>query len=35
MSEIRNKPVELDMEFIEQEKANQLKAIKQIFEQIL
>lgn len=34
LSEIRNKPVMLDMDFIEKEKEKQLEAIKRIFEQI-
>ncbi len=35
MSEIRNKPVMLDMKFIEEEKTKQLKTIEQVFKQIL
>lgn len=35
LSEIRNKPVVLNMEYIEQEKKKQLEAIKKVFEQIL
>ena len=34
LSEIRNRPVKLDMDFIEKEKVNQLKAIRKIFDQI-
>ena len=34
LSEIRNKPVELDMDFIEKEKQKQLEVIKEIYMQI-
>ncbi|GAA4268736.1 polysaccharide pyruvyl transferase family protein [Hyunsoonleella aestuarii] len=34
LSEIRNKPVSLDMDFIEKEKQSQLEAIRKIFNQI-
>lgn len=34
LSEIRNKPVTLDMDFINKEKANQLEAIRKVFQQI-